>query len=63
VSGTIRYGEFQAARGARLEGDMRTIGSEAAPAPARADVETQGDTPEVSPDADKRGLGSMLRRK
>ncbi|MEO0961711.1 MAG: polymer-forming cytoskeletal protein [Pseudomonadota bacterium] len=65
VSGTIRYGEFQATRGARLEGDIRTIGSEA---PARtqepAEPEPAVVEPEPpAPEPDKRSIGGMLRRK
>lgn len=65
VSGTIRYGEFQATRGARLEGDIRTIGSEA---PARADAPAEAEPAEVqaeapAPEPDKRSIGGMLRRK
>ncbi|MDW3096610.1 MAG: polymer-forming cytoskeletal protein [Alphaproteobacteria bacterium] len=65
VSGTIRYGEFQATRGARLEGDIRTIGSEA-PArthePAEAEpAAVQAEAP--APEPDKRSIGGMLRRK
>lgn len=65
VSGTIRYGEFQATRGARLEGDIRTIGSED-PArthePAEAEpAAVQAEAP--APEPDKRSIGGMLRRK
>ncbi len=65
VSGTIRYGEFQATRGARLEGDIRTIGSEA---PARADAPAEAEPAEIqaeasAPEPDKRSIGGMLRRK
>ena len=70
VSGTIRYGEFQAARGARLEGDIRTIGSEPSPAHQPAEVEAapsqaeaSSPSPSPAPEADKRSLGGMLRRK
>ncbi|GAA6156847.1 hypothetical protein NBRC116588_23200 [Pyruvatibacter sp. HU-CL02332] len=65
VSGTIRYGEFQATRGARLEGDIRTIGSEA---PARAQEPAEAEPAAVqaeapAPEPDKRSIGGMLRRK
>ncbi|MGD1933435.1 MAG: polymer-forming cytoskeletal protein [Candidatus Phaeomarinobacter sp.] len=71
VSGTIRYGEFQAARGARLEGDIRTIGNEPpAPTTSQEPAQPEPDTTvqetgpgQTEPEADKRGLGSMLRRK
>lgn len=64
VSGTIRYGEFQATRGARLEGDIRTIGSEAPAQHEPADAEplaVQSEAP--APEADKRSITGMLRRK
>lgn len=64
VSGTIRYGEFQATRGARLEGDIRTIGSEPAATqqPAEAEpIPAQVEAP--APEPDKRSIGGMLRRK
>jgi len=70
VSGTIRYGEFQAAKGARLEGDIRTIGSEPpaeeAPLELQADQQapaTQTAAPAADTDGERRSLSGMLRRK